>query len=446
MEQSESNDVRVEVEEEWSRTQSLFLNDDLKDGIIAFVGGYGSGKSYVGARKALKLACMNSRSRGMIAGPTHGQLMDTAYVSFVELLDQVEMPFHEIRGNRPSIVLPWGNKKRPGPGWIHLRSLDKPTSIKGPTLAWAWVDEAGSIEKGEDAFDVTLSRIRCELAELRQTIVTTTGEAPWLRERFVEDPADNMLFYKAATSENVHLPPQYIETLRHNLPANLLDVYLDGGFMPPEFGSCYSHFAREDHIRSDILWNPALPAVHTFDFNVNPHCSLIGQAIEVDGKLSAVVHDEIVIPNGATSDAVEKFREKLGNHASGIEVYGDPSGTHRSTTSKLSDYAIIRTEYEKTYGRMGATFYYRAADPGIRTRVNCTNAMLRNSLGELRLFIHPRCKNLIYDLEHVTWKKDGTIDKTRINKKTGWTISHTSDALAYWIERAFPILKPVIIH
>ena len=436
--------IDIEIEEELFPSQALFLIDETQDGVIALIGGYGSGKSYVGARKALQLACMNPRSRGMIAGPTHGQVMDTAYISFVELLDQYEIDYREVRGNRPSIILPWGNPRRPGPGWIHIRSLDKPSSIKGPTLGWTWIDEAGSIEKGEEAFDVVLSRLRCQNAALRQVIITTTGEALWLRERFEEDPGDNMAYYRASTTENDTLPPIYIETLKHNLPANLLDVYLEGGFMPEEFGACYSNFKSDIHVSPFLRWNPALPAVHSFDFNVNPHCSIIGQVQNVNGEQCALVFDEIVIPNGTTFDACEIFLNKLGRHEGGVEVYGDPSGTHRSTSSKTTDYAIIRKRYQEVYGSDRVSFWYKQSDPGFRARVNAVNALLMNTFGKARLFVHPRCKNLIYDLRHVSWTKDQKIDKTKINKHTGWTISHVSDGLAYWIERAFPILRPVV--
>lgn len=433
----------VEVEEEYSANQALFLNDDGMDGIIALVGGYGSGKSFIGARKALKLALLNRGCRGAIAGPTHGQLMDTAYVSFTELLDQYEIPFEEVRGNRPSIIFPWGDRRRPGPGWVHLRSLDKPSSIKGPTLAWVWIDEAGSIDKGEESFDVVLSRVRDPAAELRQVFLTTTGEAPWLRERFVEEPSENMRHYKASTLENVTLPAIYEKTLRENLPGNLLDVYLEGGFMPPETGTCYSHFSRDIHLRDDLRWNPALPAVHSLDFNVTPHSSVIGQVQNINGVPTALVFDEILIPNGSTPESAAKFLSKLGKHEGGVEVYGDPSGSYRNTASKLTDYAVLRSEYGAAF-QGKAAFYYKRHDPGYRARVLSVNALLKNSIGQVRMYIHPRCRNLIYDLEHVTWNLDGSIDKKKVNKKTGWTVSHVSDALAYWIERAFPIIRPLV--
>jgi hypothetical protein len=437
--------LTLDVEEDLWPAQEKFYSEK-EHLIVGYIGGCGSGKSYIGARKATELALVNKLCPGVISGPSLGQVMETAFPHLVEYLDTIGMPFYERRGQRPAVILPWGNPKRIGPGWILVRSLDKPGAIKGLNIGWAWVDEAGAVEKGEEAWQVLISRVRHPDATRKQVLLTGTGEAPWMKERFLDDDNDDYIFYKASTRENQALPENYVSTLERELPPHLREVYVDGGFMPPEFGNCYSHFSKDVHIRSDIKWNPALPAVHTLDFNVNPHCSLIGQAVQVDGHLSAVVHDEIVIPNGTTYDAVERFLSKLGLHKGGVEVYGDPSGTHRTTSSKLSDYAIIRKAYTEKYGVEKASFYYRMSDPGIRTRINCVNAMLRNSLGDVRLYVHKRCRNLIYDLLNVAWKDDGTIDKTKVNKQTGWTVSHTSDALAYWIERAFPILRPVITN
>ncbi|MCU1294033.1 MAG: hypothetical protein JWP08_2883 [Bryobacterales bacterium] len=63
------------------------------------------------------------------------------------------------------------------------------------------------------------------------------------------------------------------------------------------------------------------------------------------------------------------------------------------------------------------------------SRVRCVNSCLTNALGEVRLQIDPRCKELIKDLEEVLFKPEsGVIDKTRDLKRT-----HASDALGYLV-------------
>ncbi len=55
--------------------------------------------------------------------------------------------------------------------------------------------------------------------------------------------------------------------------------------------------------------------------------------------------------------------------------------------------------------------------------------MLTNAMGEVRLEIDPRCKELIADFEEVLFKPDsGIVDKARDRRRTD-----ASDALRYAI-------------
>jgi hypothetical protein len=78
-----------------------------------------------------------------------------------------------------------------------------------------------------------------------------------------------------------------------------------------------------------------------------------------------------------------------------------------------------------------ATVSYRVpkANPPVRERVALMNARLRNARGEAQLFVDPKCRELIDDLEQVSYQEDSTqIDKDKDRKRT-----HLSDALGYLI-------------
>jgi hypothetical protein len=428
---------------------SLNVNEDLwpaqlafyeeKDHeVVGYIGGWGSGKSYIGARKALELCFVNKLTPGVVVGPSLGQVKDTTLPIFGEYLEKIGLPYTEIRGQKPAFILPWGNPARLSPGWIMFRSLDRPGSLKGLTIGWAWLDEPGEVEKGEEAWQLLRSRVRHPDAARIQTILTGTGEAQWLKERFLDDQNPDYIYYRASTRENLALRPSYVEELMRELPPNLREVYIEGGFMPPETGLVCDSFSPEHNISSDVLYNPGLPLVYSLDFNVNPHCSIYGQTNGED----AWVIDEIVLAHSNTPAAVAEFIKRCGGHKSGIHVYGDPSGTHRSTNSTQSDYDIIREAFRRQFGRENIRFFYRQSDPGQRARANAANRMFSDSTGRRRGLIHPRCRHLIYDLLHLPWTEKGKIDKDVRNRKFGWTISHLFDALAYWWERKFPILKP----
>jgi hypothetical protein len=69
------------------------------------------------------------------------------------------------------------------------------------------------------------------------------------------------------------------------------------------------------------------------------------------------------------------------------------------------------------------------ANPEVRERVSVVNAMLRSAQSESRLFIHPRCRELVVDLEQVSYKPGSSvIEKERDPRRT-----HLSDALGYLV-------------
>jgi hypothetical protein len=70
-----------------------------------------------------------------------------------------------------------------------------------------------------------------------------------------------------------------------------------------------------------------------------------------------------------------------------------------------------------------------ASNPPVLNRVQRVNGMLMSAIGEVRLEVDPRCKELIKDFEEVLYKPEtGVVDKTRDLRRT-----HASDALGYLI-------------
>jgi hypothetical protein len=53
--------------------------------------------------------------------------------------------------------------------------------------------------------------------------------------------------------------------------------------------------------------------------------------------------------------------------------------------------------------------------------------------------VDPKCKELIRDLEDVTWQLDSTGAVTSEINKSDKNRTHTSDALGYFIYQAFPL-------
>jgi hypothetical protein len=115
-----------------------------------------------------------------------------------------------------------------------------------------------------------------------------------------------------------------------------------------------------------------------------------------------------------------------------IRLYGDPAGKSGKTTGP-SDHAVIKAVFPQ------ATWCVKIGAPHVRDRVAAVNARCETMDGLKHLRVDPSCRNLIADLEQVTFLDNGDLDK-----KTNALLTHVSDALGYWIHAEFPVVKPAI--
>jgi hypothetical protein len=84
-------------------------------------------------------------------------------------------------------------------------------------------------------------------------------------------------------------------------------------------------------------------------------------------------------------------------------------------------------DYFQAHSGIRLQYHVPRANPSVRDRINLTNAKLRSAAGVVGLLLDPRCKELIKDLEQVTYKADSNVvDKDRDRMRT-----HLSDALGY---------------
>jgi hypothetical protein len=139
------------------------------------------------------------------------------------------------------------------------------------------------------------------------------------------------------------------------------------------------------------------------------------------------VLDEISLKLGTTQEACEEFLNRYALNANNLRIFGDATG-HRRQTTGCSDYDTLKRALVRG-GARKFTDSVPAANPGVLNRINKVNGVLTNAIGEVRLEIDPRCKELIRDLEEVSFKPDtGVLDKEKDPLRT-----HMSDALGYMI-------------
>ncbi len=185
-------------------------------------------------------------------------------------------------------------------------------------------------------------------------------------------------------------------------------------------GRVYYAFSSALHIDPEIELNRAGPLLVCCDFNVSPCVWVICQS---DGQTVWVI-DEVVLHNTNTVDMAMEVRRRYDTRKLRVIVYGDAAGASRSTAGK-SDYALL-SECGFNDHRL------KRSNPFVKDRVNAVNSMLRNTRGEVRLRVHPRCKYLIRDFETVAWSEGGGEINKRDSERT-----HASDGLGYYISYEF---------
>ena len=382
-----------------------------------FSGPIGSGKSQALCQEALKLSYLNPGRTGLLGAPTFPMLRDATQAALIEILERNRIPYEWNRGE--NFILLKDTRSR-----ILFRAVEEFERLRGSNLAWFGLDEL--TYTSEEAWLRLEGRLRDpEATRLCGFAVWTPKGYDWVYERFVSARVEGYETVMARPFENRFLLdriPDYYERLKHSYDARFYQQEALGEYLAMSGGRVYFAFDRMENMR-EAEADRGLPLMWALDFNVDPMCSVVAQ---VDGEEVNVL-DEIVLSRASTYDACEEFGRRFPAHEAGLVVHADASGA-RLQTAGTTDVEILRNFLRAgPYGQ--ARFRIPRSNPAVRDRLTLMNAKLESAAGERSLWIDPRCKELIKDLEQVTYKENSTvIDKERDPRRT-----HLSDALGYLV-------------
>lgn len=390
------------------------------------VAGIRGGKTYAGARQAAKEA-WNSKAKGnyLIIAPTYNMLDRTTWEEFKEAAGPLIAS--ENKSNK-IITLKNGRK-------VHGHSAENPDRIRNETAVGAWADECREFKDFEKVWKVLLGRVLSTNGKIFGTTSPNSYDA--IHERFIADRKPGYGVVKFPTYANTFLNREAIDRLAGDYDAKTAEQELGGKFVIFE-GAVYYTFNRQENAGKLALevaqYDPNLPIGLCCDFNVDPMAWPMTQLrTRRDGLRQIVVFDEIFLRNSNTEEACKEFKARLPHHKAGIVLYGDATGTARHTDSNVTNWKIIQEELK----HYGVTMRVPTKNPAERDRINSMNSVICNSKNQRRLFVHPKCKHLIGDLEQVSFKEGSTqIDKTK-----NLLLTHPSDALGYMADREFSLNK-----
>jgi hypothetical protein len=344
-------------------------------------------------------------------------LRDSTLTALTETLNDNQIPFELNKADGVLTMQDTGSR-------ILLRAVDEFERLRGTNLAWFGLDELTYSREG--AWLRLEGRLRDPRAVRHCGFAVWTPKGfDWVYRKFFSHHAEGYEVVQAKPFENRFLleqVPDFYERLRGSYDENFYRQEVLGDYLNVKGGLAYHEFDRARNLRP-MTADPARPLIWALDFNVNPMCSVVAHA-DRNGDVSVL--DEIVLRRATTEQACEEFEKRFGLPQAGVVVYGDASGAAMNTTG-YSDYQVIRNYFASRQVRV--SYRIPKSNPLVRDRVSLVNARLRNTRGETRLFIDPKCIELIADFEQVSYREDSTeIDKDKDRNRT-----HLSDALGYLI-------------
>lgn len=397
-----------------TRPQNRFFN--ATEPFVAFVGGFGSGKTSTAAFKLLALKFAYPKVDLLYSAPTYPLIRDIFYPTVNELLEGTCWEDrYKVKASKN--VVDFGKY-----GKILCRTLH-PDKLIGFKVGAAVADEIDvlSMREATACWNKIIARVRQPFPDGRsgQVMATTTPEGfKFTYEFFGRFKYKNRLLVQAPSTSNPHLPKEYIENLRSAYPEELVNAYINGIFVNLVSGSVYT-FNRAIHGCDE----EAAPGEHLhvgMDFNV----SKMATVIHVIRDDHAIAVDEIM-GCADTPAAIIALKERYPRHT--ITVYPDASGSSRdSRDASRSDITLLT--------QAGFGISAPRANPLIRDRVLAINIALK----ERRYWVNTRkCPHLTECLEQQVYTEAGVPDKSQGK-------DHAPDATGYFMHRKFPVKKNVI--
>ncbi|MDB4352014.1 terminase large subunit [Porticoccaceae bacterium] len=403
-----------------SNPQNIFING-LNTKYRAYVGGYGSGKTFIGC---IDLLVFFSRHPGTVQGyfgPSYPSIRDIFYPTFEEAAElmgfncRTMVSDKEVHVYRGSVYY----------GTVICRSMDNPNSIIGFKIARALVDEIDVFEqkKAQNAWNKIISRMRLVIPGVENSIgVTTTPEGfKFVYSQFASEPTKSYSMVQASTYENMdYLPPDYIESLVETYPSQLISAYINGDFVNLTSGTVYRSYDRAKHRSREVVQNDE-PVFIGMDFNIDKMAATV---YVLRGKEFHAVDQ---IKDGYNTPTVAQTIKEM-YPKNKIIIYPDSSGKNRTRLGGASESDIAVLE-----GEFNFDCRYNSTNPAVKDRINATNNAFEKGL----LFVNDSaCPDVAACFEQQVYSENGEPDK-RGGK------DHQNDASTYPIAYEMPILRPV---
>jgi len=386
------------------------------------VAGRRSGKSYLCMHELYRAALSVEKGLVVYIAPT---LKMAKQIMWRNLLDMIppEM-ISEINKTDMSIVI------RGTGTMIRLFGAEVPDRLRGLSLSFAVFDEAADIIE-----EMWTKIVRPALADQQGDALflgtpKVSAGSKWFYDLYCDglDPGKpNIFSYTIKTLDAGIVPKEEIEEAKRTMPEFVFRTEFEASFESPT-GKVYQPFQRSTHVISNVDDDGKCILHLGLDFNRFPMSGVVlVKFLNENGVECFCAIDEILLPNAT----IQRYGELLAQRFIGrkLIIYPDASGNqHHTSAGGNTNHSVLRG--------LGYQLVMPRKNPPVNDRINIVNGAFLSADGTQRLFIHPRCKELITSLESLGYDDNGSVAKVSQGKYT-----HLPDALGYAIMNLMPINK-----
>lgn len=203
-----------------SHPYGLYMQDDF---IVTH-------NSFWGCAEGIQLSFDYPGNRGFICRWENSTLKRTTMITFFAILPPEAILYHN--KNEQYIMLV--NGSRIDYGGLRPTQIEKRREkVKSLELGWFFIDEA--TEVSEEMFSMLISRLRkppsCKTPSLKlRGLLASNPEPGWVKERFVSQQLPNHRFVRALPTDNPYTGQEYVDGLKNDLPADMVEQYVYGNW------------------------------------------------------------------------------------------------------------------------------------------------------------------------------------------------------------------------
>ena len=311
---------------------------------------------------------------------------------------------------------------------LRLHGAEHPGDLVGRKLRFCILDEFGDMKP-----EIWSEAIRPSLADHKAPalfIGTPTGYNHlhdfYQRGQSTDPRWALWASWQRKSIENPTLDPAEIEDARQTTDPRTFRQEWEASFEALA-GRAYYAFQRQHHV-APVTLDPHVPVSVSFDFNIHPATAIIGQKIRDEAR----VWREVWIPHAggeATRASATRAKQLLteARWQGQVRIYGDPAGVAGKTTGPR-DHAVVREVFPNGIWNIARK------PPHVKDRVAAVNTRCETMAGTRSCLIDPSCTRLIADLEQVTFRDNGDLEKL-----ANPMLTHVSDAFGYWVVADWPV-------